>query len=134
VFFHGKLSQPEIADWAAKADLFVLPSRLEGFGKATIEAAATGLPAVIFADYEADTVLDGISGYQVRTDQELTDAVQRLLSDSELRLRMGRAAASSAERFGWDRLARQWEAILATAIRFSTDAKSARISIRGESP
>jgi len=48
VIFHGAMSQEEIYQWMKKSDVFVLPSRLEGFGKVTIEAGATGLPAIIF--------------------------------------------------------------------------------------
>ncbi|HEY6329861.1 MAG TPA: glycosyltransferase family 4 protein, partial [Blastocatellia bacterium] len=52
VFFHGPKKQDEVLRWMKMSDIFVLPSRLEGFGKVMIEAGATGLPSIVFSDYQ----------------------------------------------------------------------------------
>lgn len=111
VTFHGELSQPEIYRHLRQADLYVLPSRLEGFGKTTLEAAASGLPAIVFSDYETTAVVDGETGFQVATEEEMLAAVEELLADPELRHEMGWAASAHAQTFSWDPIARRWETL-----------------------
>lgn len=119
VRFHGSLPQDEIARRMAAADVYLLTSRLEGFGKTTLEAAATGLPAIVFNDYETTAVADGETGFQVATLDEMEAALRRLLADPALRERMGQAARRLAEGFGWDAVARRWETML-TDLAIST--------------
>lgn len=109
VVFHGAMLQREMVDWLARCDVYVLPSRLEGFGKTTLEAAATGLPAVVFDDYGTTAVVDGETGFAVSTFDDMSRRVERLLQDSELRRSMGAAAADHARGFDWQAIARQWE-------------------------
>ena len=80
-------------------DMFVLPSHREGFPRAAMEAAAMGLP-VIATDIRGcrEVVIDGENGLLVplRDVDALTEAIQRLGSDSELRARMAEAAVQRA--------------------------------------
>ena len=46
VRFLGQLAQDALAEWYARADVFVLPSRSEPWGMVLNEAAAAGLPLV----------------------------------------------------------------------------------------
>lgn len=109
VFFHGPLPQSEIARRLRASDVYVLPSRLEGFGKTTVEAAACGLPAVVFDDYETPAVVDGETGYRVASFEQMCARVEELLDDEALRRRLGMAAREHARAFGWERIAHGWE-------------------------
>jgi glycosyltransferase involved in cell wall biosynthesis len=111
VFFHGGMRQEEIIEWMSKSDIFILPSRLEGFGKVTIEAGATGLPAIIFSDYESTAVLDGVTGFQVKTFDEMLSKLKLLIVDRDLRLKMGSAAVQHSKQFDWDLIVKQWEQV-----------------------
>ena len=88
--FVGGISN--IPKYLAAADIFVLPSRSEGFSNAIIEAMAASLP-VVATDVggNAEAVKDGISGYIVPPEDPsaLADALKRLLLDPERARRMG---------------------------------------------
>jgi glycosyltransferase involved in cell wall biosynthesis len=81
-------------------DLFVLASHREGFPRAAMEAAASGLP-VIATDIRGcrQVVSDGATGYLVplRDPLRLAAAINDLLLDPELRRRMGAAGRRKAE-------------------------------------
>jgi glycosyltransferase involved in cell wall biosynthesis len=87
----------------AAADIFVLPSRSEGFSNAIIEAMASSLP-VVATDVggNAEAVEDGITGFLVPPEDPdaLSAAILRLLSDPSQAKAMGAAGRSLAtERF-----------------------------------
>jgi glycosyltransferase involved in cell wall biosynthesis len=82
---------------------------LEGNPKVSLEAAATGLPCVIFRDYEAPSVLDGVTGFQVGTVEEMMQALGKLIQDPSLRNQMGRNARDHVEKFSWDVVSQQWQ-------------------------
>jgi glycosyltransferase involved in cell wall biosynthesis len=84
-------------------DLFVLPSRGENLPIAILEAMAAAVPVVATrVGGVPELVVDGETGLLVEPERpaELAAAIERVLTDAELRLRLGRAgAARIAERF-----------------------------------
>jgi glycosyltransferase involved in cell wall biosynthesis len=87
----------------AAADMFVLPSRSEGFSNAIIEAMASYLP-VVATDVggNAEAVEEGITGFLVPPEDPgaLSSAILRLLSDPLQAKAMGAAGRTLvAERF-----------------------------------
>lgn len=105
----GSKTQSQMLDIMRKSDIFLLPSRLEGMPKVTLEAASTGLPCVVFRDYETPSVIDGVTGYQVRTVDEMMQALGKLIGDRSLREGMGAAARKHMENFDWDVVSRTWQ-------------------------
>jgi glycosyltransferase involved in cell wall biosynthesis len=91
----------DIADVFAHSNLVVLPSYREGFPKVLIEAAACGR-AIITTDVPGcrDAIELNVTGLlvPVRDVAALADAIERLLSDVELRQSMGAAGRKLAER------------------------------------
>ena len=76
------------------ADVYVHPSRAEGRSNAVEEARAQGLPIVATA-YEtvAGQVEDGVTGIVCEIDSGgIADAIERVLVDPGLRVRLGEAA------------------------------------------
>ena len=94
-----------------RADIFVLPSYTEAFPLTILEAMEHGLPVVATNVGGVSTAVEnGVNGILIggekpvmsldfRPDpQELANALQRLLTDKELRLRMGAAGREKFER------------------------------------
>jgi glycosyltransferase involved in cell wall biosynthesis len=116
VSFQSTLAYREYARILVTADIFLFPSRIEGLGKVLMEAAASGIPALVFDDYCTPVIIDGVTGYQVKTFGEMLERLRWLMEDRELRIRMGRAAAEHANRFDWRIIAQQWEKVFEETI------------------
>ncbi len=109
VTLEGSKSQSQILEIMRSSDIFILPSRLEGIPKVTLEAAAVGLPCIVFRDYETPSVVDGVTGFQVATPDEMMQRLGQLISDRSLREQMGLAARRHALQFDWDLVSRLWQ-------------------------
>ncbi len=107
---HGEhTDQPE---WPiGAADVLCLPSHREGFGTVVIEAACAGVPAIGSRIYGlTDAILDGETGLLFRTGDvaDLKRCMTLLLSDSDLRLRLGtRARERALDEFPKERLTQE---------------------------
>jgi phosphatidyl-myo-inositol dimannoside synthase len=78
VTFFGRATDEELPDLYRACDLFVMPSRNEGFGYVFIEAMACGIPVVAGnADGSVDALADGVLG--VLVDPTDPDAVARAI-------------------------------------------------------
>lgn len=110
----------ETAPYYRAMDLFVLPSRREGFGMVALEAAAMGLPVVASRiPGLVDAVEDGGTGALVEAadPERLRAALARYLVDPSLRERQGRAGRERARRsfrplHAWEALLRHYEELL----------------------
>jgi N-acetyl-alpha-D-glucosaminyl L-malate synthase BshA len=105
--------QPAVECFLAVADLFLFPSAGESFGLAALEAMACETPVVAYrAGGIGEVVVDGETGALVELEdtEALGEACVRILSDSELRRKMGKAARKRAiEEFSSDRIIPQYE-------------------------
>jgi glycosyltransferase involved in cell wall biosynthesis len=87
-----------------RADVFVLPTLCEGMAMVHLEAMACGVP-VITTPNCGSVVRDGVDGFivPIRAPPAIADKVELLLTDRELRARMGRGARARAREFTWAR-------------------------------
>ena len=102
VDFLGGVPSSELAGEYARCNVFVLPSRKEGFGIVFLEAMAYAKPIVACAAGGAPEVVpDGECGLLVPANDllALTESLRRLLADSQLRARLGARGRQRVERF-----------------------------------
>jgi glycosyltransferase involved in cell wall biosynthesis len=102
-----------VGAWFARADLYVMTSRSEGFPSALAEALAHGLPAVSF-DCDTgprDIIRHGIDGLLVPPDDcaALVNALGRVMGDAVLRKQLAARAHEASERFSIEKIAGMWE-------------------------
>ena len=101
--FHFVGGITNLREHLSAADIFVLPSRSEGFSNAIVEAMAAALPVVATnVGGNAEAVKDGVSGFLVPKDDPaaLSEAITKLLSDPSRAKAMGMAGkALAAEHF-----------------------------------
>lgn len=92
--FAGLTERERIPAMLAAMDILVHVSLREGLARVLPQALAMGKPCVAFdLDGAPEVVIPGQTGYLVRPGDTagLSDAVSRLISDPDLRVRMGRA-------------------------------------------
>jgi len=102
--FLGVKRDRELAELYASADIFVFPGMAETFGQVILEAAASGLPAVVTAGAGVDeNVVHGETAIAVAPGdvRGFVAALEKMLDDDDLRARMGVAARRHALRRNW---------------------------------
>jgi starch synthase len=135
VWIDRLLPRRELSAVLTAGTVFVCPSVYEPLGIVNLEAMACGAPVVGTATGGIPEVVDdGVTGRLVPIDQatdgtgtptdperfvrDLAAALTEVVQDPDAARRMGEAGRVRAEReFGWDRIARQTEAIYASILR-----------------
>ncbi len=101
----GAVSDAELRAAYARADLFALPTRYEGYGIAFAEALASGLPVAACAVGPLPELIGPAAGLLTPAGDEaaFAESLARLLGDGALRAHMAAAArARAAELPSWD--------------------------------
>ncbi len=106
-------------------DIFVLPSLTETSSLATMEAMACGLPVIATpVGSIKEYVEPGVNGFTFprRSAKTLAHRLDLLLKDSQLRMRMGKAARSAAIRkFRWFETSREIKKAVAEVMKVSSE-------------
>lgn len=115
VSYFGRVDdRARLAQLLGASDVFVFPSRREGFGLAPVEAMAAGVPPII-ARLPGVTDLasiDGETGIYIPPDDTvaLAHAMEKLGEDHDLRRQMGRNAVKRVKKaFSWEPYIATWE-------------------------
>jgi glycosyltransferase involved in cell wall biosynthesis len=110
----GRLDADERDRELAAAAVMLLPSVREGWGLAVIEAALQATPTVAYrsAGGVCESVRHEVTGLLVDSPAELETAVERLLTEPDLRERLSGSCRDWALSFDWDEAAASIEALL----------------------
>jgi glycogen(starch) synthase len=119
VFMVGGLAKEKVAQLMAAADVFALPSKMESFGLALLEASAAGVPVVCSnAGGGPEVFQDGFNAllYPPGDDNAMSKAIVRLIQNRELAKTISANAVETARRFTWEmateRTVRVYEEVL----------------------
>jgi glycosyltransferase involved in cell wall biosynthesis len=96
------------------SDLYVLPTRYEGFGIPLLEAWSAGCPVVTTRLPVLDEIVeDGATGLLFAYDdpEDLSATIVRALEDAALRRRLAAAGRTEVERYATSRIADRLEAL-----------------------
>ncbi len=132
VEFAGFVSSEDLVRYYHSCDVFCAPSTgQESFGIVLLEAMASGKPLVAsdIPGYRF-VVTHGVEGFLVppKDEQALALSLMRLLSDAELRAKMGQAGRRRAEMFSWDKIASRVLACYDRAMVVRSQAQTPRRS------
>ena len=118
VFFPGAVKN--VAGYLQQSELFVLPSRIEGFPVALCEAMACGLPVIATdcSDGVRAIIRDGINGVIVPPENvpALTSAIAYLMRNEAARGEIAAHASEVTIRFGLATIMGRWEKLLTEVV------------------
>ena len=95
----------------AKAAIFALPSRMEGFPNALCEAMAAGLPSISFDSFPVDEIItDGKDGFVVPDGNYsvFAEKLEILMHNDKLREKIGNKAMEIKDRLSIDAICSQF--------------------------
>ncbi|MDY6786043.1 MAG: glycosyltransferase family 1 protein [Cyanobacteriota bacterium] len=102
------LSDEEVAQFYAKADVFIYPSHYEGFGLPVLEAMTLGAPVITSNTSSLPEVAgDAALLIDPREPVQIAEAIFRVISDSTLRHSLIAKGKERAKLFSWERTARE---------------------------
>ena len=109
--------QTEVIGHLSQADIFVMPSHIETFGLAYVEAMSQSLPVLYTAGQGFDGQFpEGEVGFAVSdSDPEaLADAIEKVVENYET---LSKNAISGAKKFRWDTIGSRYTELYREAIR-----------------
>jgi glycosyltransferase involved in cell wall biosynthesis len=113
VLLTGYLPDEEVRHLLSYAELLALPSLMEGYGLAAVEAAVCGIPVAATRNSPLSQLLEG-GGFFLDPGQPAAwhDAIAALLYDDERRKEMGAAARRCAAALSWEQSADRFVMLL----------------------
>jgi UDP-glucose:(heptosyl)LPS alpha-1,3-glucosyltransferase len=120
-------TRPDVAFYYAAADAYVGPSLEDTFALPPEEAMACGLPVITtLTNGTSEIMTDGVDGF-ILTDPSdvgaLASKIRLLCENSELRQRIGDAAALTARKYTWERNGQQFREIFAEILHRKENLK-----------
>ncbi|GAH44293.1 unnamed protein product, partial [marine sediment metagenome] len=111
VLFTGLLHGRDKLTAYIDADVYVLPSAYEIFGRTLLEACACGTPIIVTDRCGIADVIDGQAGLAIPYDKDaLGKALRDILNDDQMRRRFGeKAKLLVREKFNWSVIAERIE-------------------------
>lgn len=113
IHFTGWVPQEDLVAFYNLADLFVHPSFYEGFGLPLIEAMACGCPVVSSNGGAVPEIVDDAALLiDPNSPHEMSEAILRVLTESDLRQMLISKGLCRAKGFSWETCARKTLAVI----------------------
>ena len=104
-----------VLDVYNKAAIFAFPSSYEGFPLSLTEAMSAGLSAIGYKNCPAvnELIKDGENGFLCEKGVDaFAQALEKLMSDEELRKKMGKAAKEDMKQYAPEKIWDMWENLI----------------------
>jgi UDP-glucose:(heptosyl)LPS alpha-1,3-glucosyltransferase len=105
---------PDIEAYFNAIDVFVLPARIEEFGRVVLEAMGCGVPVITTDKVGAGELLDGEAREFVipsHNANALAEAMKKLITDSSLRKRLGELNVALAQKQAEETLGQRFDRV-----------------------
>ena len=108
VFFNGFTKNP--IDKMKESDVFIFPSKYEGFGLALTEAMSVGLPGIGFQSCSGvnELIENNVNGFLVHNESELQESLENLIVSKDLRNQIGTNAHQMMKKFNENNITNKW--------------------------
>lgn len=108
VFFKGFTKEP--IEKLKEADLFIFPSKYEGFPLALTEAMSVGLPCIGFENCSGvnELINSKKNGFLAKDEEEMLNQLEKLVISRELRAKIGQAAHESVKQYSEANVLNKW--------------------------
>ena len=119
VKFYSNLPRKELIILIKSSYVFCLPSKVEGFGIATIEAASAGIPYVNSnIPVQVEVTKGGMGGFLANPASpiDFSNKLSKLLSNKQLYLRKSQQARKLSKIYDWSKIAVETEKIYKSLI------------------
>jgi glycosyltransferase involved in cell wall biosynthesis len=109
----GWIPRDELLQLYSRAQAFVYPSTFEGFGMPVLEAMAAGIPVACSDIPPLREVAGGAALFvDPLSEDAIAGALDRIVTDAQLRSNLTEAGPERARKFSWERAARETLAAL----------------------
>ncbi len=119
VHFVGRLSRAQVALFMARAEIFVMPSRLEPFGIVVLEGWRAGVAVVATTKGgPPEFVRHGVDGVLVDPFDTVafTAVLERLVVDDDWRRSVAAAGGARAAEFAWPAIAERYRSVYSSVL------------------
>lgn len=109
--FLGWRDLEELPDIYRSADIFILPSVMEGMSSVTLQAMACGLPIIASRVKGFEAILEeSVNGLtaEYNNAEEFANAIEKLIKSPDLRNKMSKNSIEKAKQFSWETIAKQY--------------------------
>jgi alpha-1,3-rhamnosyl/mannosyltransferase len=125
VYFPGHVEDRDLAALYSASELFVFPSRYEGFGLPPLEAMACGVPVVLARNSSLVEVFDGTcTMFEGSDPTAIADAIRMALADESQRVECSRRGFELACGRSWDRVCAETLAVYERAVLGRIDSSN----------
>jgi len=126
VHFVGRIKRADMFRYYSASDLFAFPGIRESLGMVYLESQSCGLPVIAFRNGGIpEVVKDNTTGFltPVHEQDAFDSAIRRLVTDSDLRHLMGKAASAYVR--SWHQLNSNYDAVETTLLTIAGANKHA---------
>ena len=114
----------DVEQYYENASIHLMTSCYEGFGLAITEAAAYGIPSVIFEGSGLDDIItDGVDGYIIPQGNldDMAEKVINILDNNEELLQMRSATSNIINRYSKGNIVHRWESLIDLILQYKMD-------------